>query len=338
MKEFERKSYSEQYELYKNTGAISPIIFHAYPMPTQEEWMIIPENILPGSNGRYSVSNFGNVLDNFEYKIKLQFTDKNGYCKIYLKGHNFAVHRLVLLVFDYRENHEELQVNHIDGNPSNNCIFNLEWVTGKENSDHAMLMKLHEMNGELNPNNKLSEKEVREICVLIESGKYFDTEIAKMYNVSCVTISDIHKGKIWKNIGREYNLSVRKYKSLNPEQVHEICKLLEERKLNLHEIGRMYNVAYQNIADIRDGVIWTEISKNYNISKEAMPIKFTEKEVREMCELIQSGKYFDTEIAKMYNTTPTYIRDLRKANIWKNVVCDYDLTVRKKRDYWRKPQ
>ena len=29
--------------------------------------------------------------------------------------------------------------------------------------------------------------------------------------------------------------------------------------------------------------------------------KLTEKEVREICELIQSGKYFDTEIAKMYN-------------------------------------
>ena len=57
-----------------------------------------------------------------------------------------------------------------------------------------MINGLHKMNGINNPNNKLSEQEVHEICKLIETGEYYDTEIAKMYNVSYANISDIHNG------------------------------------------------------------------------------------------------------------------------------------------------
>ena len=48
----------------------------------------------------------------------------------------FGVHRLVALSFI--ENPERKpQVNHIDGNPLNNALDNLEWVTNSENQVHA---------------------------------------------------------------------------------------------------------------------------------------------------------------------------------------------------------
>lgn len=51
------------------------------------------------------------------------------------------VHRLVMLNFDYIPGCEKLLVNHKDGDPNNNFLNNLEWVTHVENMHHARLLK-----------------------------------------------------------------------------------------------------------------------------------------------------------------------------------------------------
>lgn len=50
------------------------------------------------------------------------------------------VHRLVMLAFtDYQES---MQINHKDGDKSNNSIDNLEWCTNEQNRKHALQMQL----------------------------------------------------------------------------------------------------------------------------------------------------------------------------------------------------
>lgn len=125
------------------------------------------------------------------------YIDKYGYRRILLyvngKRKKYFVHRLV--AEKYIDNPNNLpQVNHKDGNKLNNCVANLEWVTPKQNIQHAI------KNGFRKSNNttKLNVKDVKNIKKLF--SKYSMKELANMYNVSLSCIKHIHAGHTWKNI------------------------------------------------------------------------------------------------------------------------------------------
>lgn len=73
--------------------------------------------------------------------LKLQ-TNNVGY--VYFAAHknnikrSFKVHIVVCKIFNGAPSTEEQQVNHIDGNKSNNCADNLERNTLLENTHHAL--------------------------------------------------------------------------------------------------------------------------------------------------------------------------------------------------------
>lgn len=97
--------------------------------------------------GKYQASNIGNIKNMITNKVLKQYIGSNGYYRIGLykdkKTKVFEVHRLITKTFiDNVENKKE--VNHIDGNKLNNNINNLEWVTHKENINHAWKTKLFE--------------------------------------------------------------------------------------------------------------------------------------------------------------------------------------------------
>ena len=327
------ENYGEMYDRLKKDGVKIPFTF-VNKEKVEEEFRYVSSKHVPDirDENRYLISNHGNVIDTFKSDEPVdQYTRKGGYKAVNIAMKNrtitIPVHRLEMLAFDYNPDYKNLQVNHKDGNPSNNMINNLEWTTPKENSDHAMLFGLHKMHGEDNPNNKLTENQVEEICELIQSGKYFDTEIAEMYGVSYANISDIHKGKIWNRISRNYDLSPRKPRALNDDQIREICKMLETSKYSDAEIGRKFNVSCVNIRLIRNRKIHTDISKDYNFNSKSVPKKFTKDQIREMCEIMQTGQYYDSEIAKMFNTTSTHIYSLRTGKVHTDITKDYDMTI-----------
>lgn len=67
--------------------------------------------------------------------------DRQGYCRIAVswKGSTncLKIHRLVAMMFIPNPENKP-QVNHIDGDKSNNKVSNLEWVTNSENQLHAV--------------------------------------------------------------------------------------------------------------------------------------------------------------------------------------------------------
>ena len=121
----------------------------------KEEWRTIKE-----TNGRYSVSNLGNVKRNehctivsptsthtnslkmFYKERKLNpYLNKDGYYVVRLQledrvNRTVSVHRLVAEAFIPNPNNYP-QINHIDENKVNNNTNNLEWYTAKYNANHG---------------------------------------------------------------------------------------------------------------------------------------------------------------------------------------------------------
>lgn len=120
---------------------------------------------ISGYNGYYEVSNLGRVRSVtrkiertnplnptkkalYTYKGKLVpfWITKKGYCRCSLSINGITkkhlVHQLVAREFIIKNNHKS-QVNHINCIKTDNKVDNLEWVTCKENYEHAIQNKIH---------------------------------------------------------------------------------------------------------------------------------------------------------------------------------------------------
>lgn len=99
-----------------------------------EEWRDIK-----GYEGLYQVSNEGRVWS-IKNNIWLKPIDTHGYYRVSLfKGGKYSksfIHRLVYEAF-VGEIPNEMQINHKDENIKNNCVWNLELLTPKENINYG---------------------------------------------------------------------------------------------------------------------------------------------------------------------------------------------------------
>ena len=102
---------------------------------------------------------------------------------------------------------DKFQVNHKDGNKTNNNLNNLEWCTPSQNIKHAFDHKLKTQKGEHNNNSKLNEQDVKEIIALLLTKQYTLVEIANKYNVSDSTIGSIKNKTRWKYLTENINFN-----------------------------------------------------------------------------------------------------------------------------------
>lgn len=134
------------------------------------------------------VSDQGRVRKSSSGRILSPTNRKNGYMNAPLH----LLHELVLEAFGGLRPEGKV-VNHKDGNKQNNAVDNLEWVTTRENANHAVRV-LGRMKGEANGQCKLTDKEIEGIRAWRKQGGEL-MEIAALYKCSFQHVSDICRFK-----------------------------------------------------------------------------------------------------------------------------------------------
>lgn len=165
----------------------------------------------------YEISNYGKVRrisydskqNKNQYKLPYYIKprlDKDGYLRYTLckngKNKQYFVHRLVAQMFISNPNNLPC-VNHKDGNKENNCVYNLEFCSIRDNNLHALRTGLRDMK-----NNKLS-KQVEQYDMngnLINIFKSAN-DAKRITGMSQGHISECCRGEI-----KQYNGYIWKYK------------------------------------------------------------------------------------------------------------------------------
>lgn len=198
-----------------------------------EQWKpITVDNVKP----YYLVSTYGNIFSTYYNKYLIPHDNDHGYLQVSLMTNNGGrifrkVHRLVMITFAYVYGCENLQVNHINANKHDNHINNLEWVTAKENVQHAINLKLRSSVGENNPKALITENDAINISNMIIEG-YSDEYIANCIGCNKNIVREIALGRTWTYLFNNNILNAMKMTRtgylISEEEKHRICKFYED--------------------------------------------------------------------------------------------------------------
>ncbi len=116
--------------------------------------------------------------------------DEKGYIRVYFEGRRWKAHRLIASVLIPNPENKP-QINHINGNKSDNRLENLEWVTGHENMQHAFSTGLNVgKERDANGMTKINTLDVEKIKSLYVKGSttHGTRALGKMFGVSHTAI------------------------------------------------------------------------------------------------------------------------------------------------------
>lgn len=171
----------------------------------------------------YAVSNCGRVKNLKTRKFLTPSKDKGGYLTIGLavkvpkgskkKQKRILLHRLVGLMFiPNPEPFIRTTINHIDGNKENNMVDNLEWMSNSDNVKDMYEKGRHPTKRGVDiPNNKYTEKQIRQVCELLTKSVQ-NKKIFELTGVPTNIIGFIKRRKLWCHISKDYDFEGPKEK------------------------------------------------------------------------------------------------------------------------------
>lgn len=286
------------------------IDFIPYLIAQDEVFAYITEREVPGVKPYYMISNYGRVFMRYNQNpFMLLSVDPKGYWVVVLQTiygpKMLRVHRLVKLVFDYIEGCENLVVDHKDGNRLNPYLGNLEWTTFDENV---------RLGFERYQNDKISPSDLQKVPEYMAKDIKRNRELKKQ-NIEKTKqqedqqIKD-YKQKNFNDLKNNFNCQSERGKidigkTTHPdEQVHEICKMLQEGYTASY-IATTLKVKKSYVASVRYGQARPDISCNYDFSNYGTieyndKWLFTSEQIHAICSYMTENNIAEAPSKKAY--------------------------------------
>lgn len=216
---------------------------------------------IQGFEGLYSVTRNGLV---YSYRSeRFLKTSENANYKIVTlcgKGTRLVqyVHRLVALA--YIPNPKNLpEVNHIDGNPYNNDVGNLEWATYSGNLKHAYSTGLRI------PSRKYDDDLCHKICRMVMDG-WKHRDIEESLGLEKHVVKTILTRPNYKHVVEEYDIknSPANSRKISVEKVISICKMIEEGVPG-KIISEKTGVTKSTISGIKNRKLYASITSDFKL-------------------------------------------------------------------------
>jgi hypothetical protein len=167
-------------------------------MKKQRQWKLKASKI-PGTENFYVTSD-GRVFSTEKgFLVELHLSKaENGYLRVQVVKNGTRqwqpVHRLVLQACSNAAPKE--QVNHKNGDKTDNRLENLEWVTPEENRRHSIEQLGHTFKGTKNPSSKITEEDVR----FIRQSSLTPKELAEKFGITREAIYAINNRRTWLHV------------------------------------------------------------------------------------------------------------------------------------------
>ena len=167
-----------------------------------------------GNEVEYLVSNYGRVWSEKSNKFLAYRINNNGrkLVEICVNGDRIvlAVARAIALAFYGPV--KGMEADHIDNNPTNDVLENIQWLTPEENkrkfcydrkknNPDSYIKGL----GENSCNHKYSNETIRNACILMEQG-YDSKYISKETGVAIHTLKKIKSRTGWVTVSKDYKV------------------------------------------------------------------------------------------------------------------------------------
>lgn len=189
----------------------------------------------------------------------------------YTNGRSDSVHRLIGYAF-FNCPVDKI-MNHRNGHMYDSYVSNLEVMTPRENTIHAIQTGLKH-------GHVITANDVTRICGLLEQGATIQhiRDALAWNDVSNETIARLVyrlvNNKAWADITAQYDFSqfllhrASYYRVYSDEQAHSICKYLQDTDLSNKDIAKLTNTTPYLIQNIRCGAQYKDIRSQYNIAYE----------------------------------------------------------------------